>query len=85
MPNLSSSRQKWADVGMPRPAQFIRAVAASKATSAPEFMQGSVAHAWCHRWLKDVGVHRGESFCQLLAETPFSCLNWQELSRRCTT
>ena len=32
-------------------AQFIRALAASKAASAPEFMQVSVAHAWWRRLL----------------------------------
>ena len=55
VPSLSFSRRKEADVG---PAQFIHALAASKAISALEFMQASVAHAWCHRWRRLWGVPR---------------------------
>ena len=49
-------------------AQFIRALAASKATSAPEFMQASVAHAWCHRWRRLLACSAAKAFAGSLLE-----------------
>ena len=47
-------------------AQFIRALAVSKATSAPEFMQASVAHAWCHRWRRMLACTAAKAFANSL-------------------
>ena len=49
-------------------AQFIRALAASKASSAPEFMQASVAHAWCHRWRRLLACSAAKAFAGSLLE-----------------
>ena len=49
-------------------AQFIRALAASKAASAPEFMQASVAHAWCHRWRRLLACSAAKAFAGSLLE-----------------
>ena len=49
-------------------AQFLGALAASKARSAPEIMQASVAHAWRHRWRRLLACTAAKAFASSLLE-----------------
>ena len=49
-------------------AQFLGALAASKARSAPEIMQASVAHAWRHRWRRMMACTAAKAFANSLLE-----------------
>ena len=53
-------------------AQFLGALAASKARSAPEIMQASVAHAWRHRWRRLLACTAAKAFACSLLERPLS-------------
>ena len=43
-------------------------LAASKARSAPEIMQASVAHAWRHRWRRMLACTSAKAFASSLVE-----------------
>ena len=49
-------------------AQFVGALAASQARSAPEIMQASVAHAWRHRWRRMLACAAAKAFASSLLE-----------------
>ena len=60
-----------AHAGRPRGRSRRTLVSASRARSAPEIMQASVAHAWRHRWRRILACATAKAFASSLLEHRF--------------